>query len=233
MRPKLRIRLFSRSELENMSCSPERLRNRVVFRPTYSTEPSKSPTTRKSPTTKGLSNTIDRDANKSPRIVCMARATAIPPTPNPATRVVILKPRLSRTSNNTIDHIVILPIKFSKFRVVILAGSFSNCFCRYCSIITFKAIAAHNPIWITRLTMTMELMILRLDVGISMKSKPINRAKIKRNNHFVRLTTASSIGQSGTSFPFSSLINCLMRIKRKMPANNNTTTATTAAINQD
>jgi len=50
----------------------------------------------KSPTTKGLSRTIEREARRSPRTFWTARATAIPPIPMEATRVVTLTPRFWR-----------------------------------------------------------------------------------------------------------------------------------------
>jgi hypothetical protein len=65
----------------------------------------------KSPMTKGLSMTIDSEAKRSPRMFCMARATAIPPMPSPATRVVILIPRLSRVRRMTTDQRTSLKMK--------------------------------------------------------------------------------------------------------------------------
>ena len=69
-----------------------------------STEPSTSPTMMKSPTSNGLSNMIDREANRSPRMFCVASATATPPMPRLATSVVILIPKLSRIIRVTTTH---------------------------------------------------------------------------------------------------------------------------------
>ena len=59
---------------------------------------------RKSPMTKGRSSTMAREANRSPKTFWTARATAIPPTPRPATSAVISTPRLSSDRRSTIAH---------------------------------------------------------------------------------------------------------------------------------
>jgi hypothetical protein len=68
IRLKLRMRLLSRSAFEKTSCSPLTLRTRVVLRPTCSTVPLNVSTAIVSPTTNGLSRTIEKAANRSPRM---------------------------------------------------------------------------------------------------------------------------------------------------------------------
>ena len=95
---------LSRSVLDITTSSPCRLRMRVVLRPIICTVPATLPTTTKSPTWNGLSTAMDSDANKSPRMFCTARATAMPPTPRLAMKAVMFTPRFDRMASSTTLH---------------------------------------------------------------------------------------------------------------------------------
>ena len=101
------------------NCSPDRLRMRVVFKPMYSTVPMWVSTMMKSPITKGLSSRMDSDAKMSPRMFWSAMATAMPPMPKLATRVVILTPgTLSRARRAAMANRAVRPTKVKARSVV-------------------------------------------------------------------------------------------------------------------
>ncbi len=77
---------------------------RVVFSPTCCTVPAIDSKTMKSPISNGLSSPIASDANRSLRMLCTASATATPPTPRLATKVVTLIPTLARIASSSTDH---------------------------------------------------------------------------------------------------------------------------------
>ncbi|MNI80245.1 hypothetical protein D3C73_1367620 [compost metagenome] len=85
-------------------CSPLKLRMRVVFRPICSTVPATSLNTTKSPISKGLSKPMESEAKTSLRMVWIASAMAIPPTPRLATSAVILTPTFARIDNSITDQ---------------------------------------------------------------------------------------------------------------------------------
>ena len=113
MRPKLCTRDLSRSVFDTMSCSPLRLRRRVLLTPICSTRPVSWPMPSTSPTANGLSNAMEREARRSPSTVCTASATAMPPTPRPVTSAVMFTPRLSRATSSTSVQIVSLTTKWT------------------------------------------------------------------------------------------------------------------------
>lgn len=90
------------------TCSPVRLRMRVVLRPIRSTVPLMSSTTMKSPTRNGLSTTIEMEANRSPSTFWRAKAIATPAIPSPAMRAVMSTPMFSSAMRRTTVHRAIL-----------------------------------------------------------------------------------------------------------------------------
>ena len=100
----------------------------------------------KSPTTKGLSTMIDSEAKRSPRMFCTASATAMPPTPRPATSAVTSTPRLSSATSSTIDHSRMRAIRFSAPRLVAAAALLATARSREAAIQPPTSASIHKPI---------------------------------------------------------------------------------------
>ncbi len=80
---------------------------------------------------------------------CAASATAMPPTPSPATSAVMLTPRLSSTSRNTIAQTLTRRRKLTTSSAATVPASSSSCFSRRNSMKRPSPATAQMPNWMS------------------------------------------------------------------------------------
>ncbi len=183
--------------MENMICSPEMLRRRVVFSPICSTVPTRSPTVMKSPITNGLSMAIDNEAKMSPRMFCTASAAAMPPMPNPATSAVMSRPRLARIISTAIDQRASRPMKLSMDSVVALEASVSCLSGLICCGHSTRARLPQRAACSNSATTTVPSTTRPALAGRATNWMPIYAARISKNSDLVPEKASSTSAATG------------------------------------
>src|SRR5688572_2017388 len=224
------MRLLRRSLFDTITCSPPRLRIRVVLRPTCSTVPCTLSTVMKSPTTNGLSSTIASAAKRSPRMFCTASAMAIPPIPRPVMSAVTSTPNApSAITSSTIQSVkrAAYPTACTVARVPLSASPARR---RYCSTAKPISPVPQRPAC-SRTTTTIRSWMTPRAWSVSTRTREAAyRATAKRKYARVRRTRSTPMSSTRVAERAASTPSRRTRTRRSNARTTNTPPSSASAI---